>query len=252
MSEKAFWMALSAITTALIVLSLFVLYALITTDRKIVEAEEARYHSYLLADELRQSSDDLTRMARTYAVTSDSRYADYFQEILDIRNGEAPRPEKYHGIYWDYLAATGERPRPSGDAVALKTLMRESGVTDAEFELLAEAELNSNDLVNLENEAMNAMEGLFKDASGAYTVQGAPDPELARDLLHGSEYHMAKERIMRPLESFFDSIDDRTAAEIVEYRQREETLIYLLMATIGIAAVVGVVSIVAAARSGRG
>lgn len=39
-------------------------------SKKLVELEEVRYESYLLADELRQSSDDLTRLARTYAITA--------------------------------------------------------------------------------------------------------------------------------------------------------------------------------------
>src|SRR4051812_6130690 len=37
-------------------------------------AYETRYHSYLLADELRQSSDDLTRLGRTYVATADAFY----------------------------------------------------------------------------------------------------------------------------------------------------------------------------------
>ncbi len=52
-------------------------------------AQQRRHESYKLADELRQSSDDLTRLARTYAVTGDKRYRDYYWKILDIRNGES-------------------------------------------------------------------------------------------------------------------------------------------------------------------
>ena len=34
-------------------------------QQKVAAAQQSRYESYLLADELRQSSDDLTRLART-------------------------------------------------------------------------------------------------------------------------------------------------------------------------------------------
>lgn len=71
---------------------------------------------------------------------------------------------------------------------------------------MEQAEAESNDLVNPETEAMNALEGLYKDASGDYTVQGTPDPELARSLLYSEEYHSAKERIIRPIEQFFLTI----------------------------------------------
>ena len=40
---------------------------------KVENAQTRRYESYQLADELRQSSDDLTRFARTYAATGDER-----------------------------------------------------------------------------------------------------------------------------------------------------------------------------------
>ena len=43
-------------------------------DAELGEAELQKHCSYQLADELRQSSDDLTRMARTYAVTGNKKY----------------------------------------------------------------------------------------------------------------------------------------------------------------------------------
>ncbi len=51
-----------------------------------------RYQSYQAADELRQSSDDLTRLGRTYVVTGDEKYEKMYMDILDIRNGKKPRP----------------------------------------------------------------------------------------------------------------------------------------------------------------
>src|SRR4051794_37733623 len=56
--------------------------------------QEIRYRSYLLADELRQSSDDLTRLARTYVVTGEAAYEQQYNDILDIRNGKKPRPQE--------------------------------------------------------------------------------------------------------------------------------------------------------------
>ena len=72
---------------------LFALY--VWSEKKIDQANELRYQSFLLADELRQSSDDLTRMARTYVVTGNPLYKTYYQHILDIRNGASPRPVQF-------------------------------------------------------------------------------------------------------------------------------------------------------------
>ena len=70
---------------------------------------------FKLADELRQSSDDLTRMARTYVVTGDVRYEEYFNRILEIRNGEAPRPENHGGMYWDFVGVSDVDRPPDGE-----------------------------------------------------------------------------------------------------------------------------------------
>src|SRR4051812_22757333 len=80
-------------------------------------AYETRYNSYLLADELRQSSDDLTRLGRTYVVTGDVSYKNQYMDILAIRNGEKPRPEAYNRIYWDFVAGGTAKPRPDNSAV---------------------------------------------------------------------------------------------------------------------------------------
>ena len=68
----------------------FVLY--VRAEKEIDRANETRQQSFQLADELRQSSDDLTRMVRTYVVTGDPIYRQHYQEILDIRDGKVARP----------------------------------------------------------------------------------------------------------------------------------------------------------------
>ena len=133
MSIRQVFLAIFSLLLALLV-GVFVLMALVGgNQRYVAEAELRRYESYKLADELRQSSDDLTRMARTYAVTSDSSYEQYFLRLLAIRNGEAPRPQNYGGIYWDFLTATGEDPRPNGEPIALQAMMKHMHFTEEEF-----------------------------------------------------------------------------------------------------------------------
>ena len=55
---------------------------------QVARAETRRFESISLADELRQSSDDLTRFARMYVQTGDDRFVEYFDRVLAIRNGE--------------------------------------------------------------------------------------------------------------------------------------------------------------------
>lgn len=232
----------------LMLISLFLYVEVLDNEARIAEAAERRYQSYLLADELRQSSDDLTRMARTYTVTGNPKFKEYFDRILAIRSGEAPRPADYHKIYWDFVAATGVPPRVDTPARALTDLMKDAEFTETEFALLQETEDESNELVSLENRAMNAMIGIFQDGTGHFT-RGAPDRDLARDLLHGDQYLLAKEKIMTPLDKFFATIDHRTAGEIAVYRDKQRRLNVVLMVTLGVSAMLALISLVLGAAS---
>ncbi|HMN97232.1 MAG TPA: methyl-accepting chemotaxis protein [Phycisphaerales bacterium] len=177
-------------------------------------AQTRRLESWRLATELRGSSDELTRMARTFAVTADPAYESYFDAILAIRNGTMPRPEGYGGIYWDFVVASRAPISATGEAVALQELMRRLEFTAEEFGALQEAQRRSDALIELEARAINAVKGRFPDGAGGFTVAGEPDLALARELLHGPEYHRAKAEIMGPIAGFFDLIDRRTEAEV--------------------------------------
>ena len=193
-------------------------------------AYENRYHSYLLADELRQSSDDLTRLGRTYVVTGDVSYKNQYLDILSIRNGEKPRPEAYNRIYWDFVAGGNAKPRPDGETVPLLTLMKRQGFTDAEFQQLEQAKKNSDGLVGLEVEAMNLVEAKDKDGKPL----AAPDRTKAIELLHSKQYHAYKSQIMEPIDRFYTMLDARTQALIDEGSSRSDFWQSVSLGSIGL------------------
>jgi len=180
---------------------------------KVDEMAQVRYASYQTADELRQSSDDLTRLGRTYVVTGDDKYEKMYMDILAIRNGEKPRPVNYHTIYWDLVLDYGQKPKPDGQTISLNQRMKDLGFTEKEFDFLKQAQANSDGLVNMEVKAMNAVKGLYPDSGGNYTVRGEPDKQMAIELLHSAQYHQEKAKIMKPIESFFIALEERTSAQ---------------------------------------
>ena len=103
-SRPLLMLALTSLV-GLTVLAIATAYVLVRQGRateRLNRAISRNHTSNRLADQLRQSSDDLTRMVRTYAATGDSRFEDHFYTILAIRDGEAPRPVQYDRIYWDF------------------------------------------------------------------------------------------------------------------------------------------------------
>lgn len=204
-------------------------YRMHNNEIALLQSFEKRYHSYLLADELRQSSDDLTRFARSYAVTGEQRFQDYYQQVLAIRNGQQPRPDNYQRIYWDFLLAGQSAPRASGEAVALHQLMVEAGFTEQELAKLELAEANSNALVATEILSSNARQGRFSDATGEYSVRGPQDPLLAQQVLFDRAYHQEKAKIMRPVDDFFSLVDSRTQAEVDHFLAIDDWLYKVLI-----------------------
>jgi len=200
---------LIAVNVVALFCMLFAAPAVLNSHEQLGELHEERYHSYLLADELRQHSDDLTRMVRSYASTGDPRFKNYYNKILAIGNGEVARPINYNRPYWDYIASNEESPRADGTAEPLVELMRHAGFTKEELDLLEYSKGQSDDLVSTEVKAMNAMEGLFMDDFGNYTVRGKSDSALARQLLFSPEYHAAKVKITRPLDKLTEAMEKR-------------------------------------------
>jgi methyl-accepting chemotaxis protein len=220
------------ITTSLILSILAVAgaaYLYISATGALHWAHQQKYQSYLLADELRQSSDDLTRLARTYVVTGDESYEAQYWDVLAIRNGEKPRPQEYWRIYWDFVAAGDAEPRPADRTIALQDLMRDAGFTEAEFALLTQAQNNSDGLVALETQAMNAVKGLFADSRGRFTVRGEPDMALAAELMHAPQYHRYKAEIMAPVDAFVVMMTERTS-NAVEAAQQQAHIAGILIA----------------------
>jgi diguanylate cyclase (GGDEF)-like protein len=206
-----------------LLLSLFVLavtlWLVSDNGHSLNDLQKRRYESRLLAEELRRSSDDLTRMARTYVVTGDPRFLEYFKEISAIRDGTSPRPDNYENIYWDFISAHKNYKSESGVKISLIDKMKALNFSESELGLLQDAKMLSDDLMKLETRAFNALQGLYQDDEGAYSVKGKSDAVLARNIVFGEDYYQAKYRIMEKIDQFYELLDYRTEKEVNDVAQ---------------------------------
>lgn len=211
-------------------LSLLILLSsqVLGTLDEIAAAERQRHRSLKLANELFQSSEDLTKMARSYVTTGNSIYERFFIEILDIRNGKRPRPKEYHSItYWDVNRPS--LPGTQGNVISLIDLMRHEGVSEPELELLRQSQKNSDNLVNLEKQAFAAIKGLYDDGYGNYTVSRAPDRDFAINLLFSEHYKAEKAKIMAPISQFMAELDHRTQTTLRNLQSKFQQKILLIL-----------------------
>ena len=176
------------------------------TDKQLGEAYRQRQMSIRLANELRNTSDDLTRMVNTYVITRDPIYKQHIKRILDIRDGHLPRPQGYEGTYWDLLVSDEQPSQNSGQAIPLLELLRKTGVNEVEFAKLRESKIKSDQLTKTEFAAMGLAETSLSSTGNAHV--------MAISILNDKNYHLAKAEIMAPLREFEQMVERRTQAEI--------------------------------------
>jgi PAS domain S-box-containing protein len=220
---------------AVVTAGLFVLLAItfgmyVRREQAVDAAASARLNSRTLADEMRLSSDELTRMARSYAITRDTIYRKHYQEILDVREGKLPRSPTYTRGGWHL-----HHPRPVQRGVenaqpgALLDLMRSAGFTEGEFAKLAEAKAISDSLTGIELRVMEMT------AAG---IRGGPTArERVIGLLYDGSYNNTKGAIMAAVDDFVSAVDHRTAAA-VDRAQRMAAIMRLLFLLVAAALIV--------------
>jgi signal transduction histidine kinase/ActR/RegA family two-component response regulator len=185
--------------------------------KDLIKTNNVRYKAYLLADQLRQSSDDLTRLARTYVVTGNPLYRKQYEEILEIRNGKKPRPQNPERIYWDFLATGNVLKIKKDKPTSLLKLMEDEGFSDVELSKLAEATKNSDDLVKAETVAMNIVKSHTNKNQNINVNKYSL--AKARLLTHDNNYHEAKIKIFKPINEFFTMLDHRTKTAVLSAEQ---------------------------------
>ena len=202
---KGFMKIRTKLITILLLLTAMIIIAIIaeligsSKNEQQISASKTRYLSFVLADEFRHSSMNLTRLARSYAATGEQTYSEQYWNIVKWRSGQSARPANVNAALYP------------GQVKKQSDIMRELNFSQTEFDLLAQASQLSNDLIKTEEQAMNSMKqgrivmGPFSALTNETTQQ------FALRILFDRNYENDIAKIMQPLDAFFTSIDRRTA-----------------------------------------
>lgn len=173
-----------------------------------------------VANEFGRTSDQLTRVARGYAVTGDPAYRGYYDSILGIRDGTEPRPRPYRRTYWNLVIA-GAPLNHQGRTVSIRQLAREAAFDEVEMRLLDRAVVANDALTVLEHEAMSLPLG-----------QG-------QAMMFSDPHSRAKAAVMRPLDELLERVEDAPEARIMAAQGRAERLeTWLVLALLADAALI--------------
>jgi diguanylate cyclase (GGDEF)-like protein/PAS domain S-box-containing protein len=199
----------------------------VRAEKQVVKAHEQRHVSTLLGNELRQTSDDLTRMLRSYVTTGEPLYKSYYEEILAIRDGKQARPQNYHDSYWDNVLHSGKQGSSlTGDTVSLLELMRRAGLKEDEFAKLA--------LATKYTDAVAARERLAIKIAETPTLDVEKARREAIFLVTNAEYRNAKMQIMLPISELRQMMDARTLVEVqgAETAARELRTLFIILGVV--------------------
>ena len=172
------------------------------------------------SDRLRQSSDDLTHFARTYVVTNDIKFKKRYLKTLAIRDGKIHRPKFYDFIYWDLEKKDRLTNHKDGKVLSLNDIFSALPFTKKELQLLQLSHKNSDNLVNLEVKA-------FKDMDNN-------KQQMAIKIMFSKEYYSAKAEIMKPIDDFLISLDNRTKIEVnnIRFQIKLYTAFFILFSSL--------------------
>ena len=196
------------VQVALVALAVGALLHLASAYRTLERAQAQRFHSQQLVAELRQSSDELSLMARLYVADPQPRYVQYYQQIARMRDGLQARPRDYDGGYWDLRLADPQRPAGPDGLESLPERLRQAGFDAEELALLEQARQQSVALTTLEQQAMR-----LADPRGGAAATRPADLRRAQELLHGQAYLQAKAAVMAPLQQLTRRLSERLERE---------------------------------------
>jgi PAS domain S-box-containing protein len=169
-------------------------------------AEQQRLESFRLAEHMRVSSNDMTRLARLYLLTGEPRFFDYYGEIVAIRNGTAPRPVRYDSAFWMHVIAAGKAGVAYGPPQSLRDLLRAQGVTEAEVVALEASREMSDRLGDIEVAAMQ--ERMRRAQAARRPLQPAELADLQLRVAD-ADYNRRKSEILSAVDTFTQLVDAR-------------------------------------------
>ena len=152
-----------------------------------------------LANELRHSSDALTRWSRSAVVTGDPRYRRLLEESLEVRAGKRARPASRVPMYWNLREFSDIAPDESGPRAPFLSLVAAAGATHEELALLEISKDASEKLVVMERAAIDLA------ATGESSARNE-----ALSMLHDGEYTALKSQVMTPVARFAAAVQQRS------------------------------------------
>lgn len=199
-----FQFTIQAAATVIILLGCFIILFFIARQKQnLIEVQKQKELLMLAAMEIKQTSQDLTRLCRVFVASGGhTQYETEYLNILRWRNGLMPRPTDNNIHLY------------KGRIISQNTMLEELSCRKDEINLLNEATSLSEDLSKLETQAMETMKAKKYIAGPAKMESGETLDDFAIRILYDDSYNETVNKIMQFIEDFFTALNSRTSAEV--------------------------------------
>ncbi len=202
-SLKLQFLVAGSFNILLILLAMALFIGVKWQSKDIVKLLNEKECLFLVSNELKQSSEDLTRLCRLFVATGgDKEYLEEYNKIVAWRSGQIPRPE-----------TVDEKISP-GRRISQIKLLKEFGCTDEELELLKESSKLSEKLVLIERQAMESMQQKAYVEGPCKILPNENYSQFATRIVNDRNYNSEIKKIMKPINKFFTVLESRTSSVI--------------------------------------
>ena len=173
----------------------------VQAEQAIDKTADQRLNAILAAGKMRHTTESLTKMVRTYILTGNAQYKEWYNELDDVRQGKVIEPA--NSYIWD-LRVYGER-RPLDAPI--------SELSMEKYLLSVAKEDEYGRFLHEAWENLPALSAIERNAIALYETRGidaAENKKEAYGLLFGAEYNEAKLKVMRPLLAFQSAATTRS------------------------------------------
>ena len=200
-----------------------------------------------IARKYQQNSAFLTQFVRSYVATGNPIYEQAYNDCIAISGGNKATPLKYdRGIYWSLYLGSGNKPYDDGETKSYENVMKELNFSKEMFDYLNLSKSRSEELVLLETEAMNIIKSIPKNPDNTIPIEYQARQLEAIKIVNGKEYEAKVSQIMKPINDFFDKLENDNNAKLEEANNkvvRANVIFYIMLFFVGISVLAFLISI---------
>lgn len=200
-----------------------------------------------IARKYQQNSAFLTQFVRSYVATANPIYEQAYNDCIAISGGNKATPLKYdRGIYWSLYLGSGNKPYDDGETKSYENVMKDLNFSKEMFDYLDLSKSRSEELVLLETEAMNIIKSIPKNTDNTIPIEYQARQLEAIKIVNGKEYEAKVSQIMKPINDFFDKLENDNNAKLEEANNkvvRANVIFYIMLFFVGISVLAFLISI---------